>query len=85
MLQSPSSRILIAKLFKAPLSPATLSQRYTSKDTTTNDTTEVVEKQNLMPSADPREYGVTVDSIEHAWGVEKKMIIARLMGDDVCI
>uniref|UniRef100_A0A915NP92 Cytochrome c oxidase subunit 5B, mitochondrial n=1 Tax=Meloidogyne floridensis TaxID=298350 RepID=A0A915NP92_9BILA len=38
---------------------------------------------NLLPSADPNEYGDVPDSIEQAYGQEKKMIIARLMGDDV--
>uniref|UniRef100_A0A1I8B2N0 Cytochrome c oxidase subunit 5B, mitochondrial n=1 Tax=Meloidogyne hapla TaxID=6305 RepID=A0A1I8B2N0_MELHA len=36
----------------------------------------------LLPSADPKEYGEVPDSIEQAYGYEKKMIIARLMGDD---
>ncbi|CAK5121070.1 unnamed protein product [Meloidogyne enterolobii] len=37
---------------------------------------------NLLPAADPNEYGDVPDSIEQAYGQEKKMIIARLMGDD---
>uniref|UniRef100_A0A914HFK1 Cytochrome c oxidase subunit Vb n=1 Tax=Globodera rostochiensis TaxID=31243 RepID=A0A914HFK1_GLORO len=39
-------------------------------------------KRLSATEADPDEYGYQPDPIEHAWGLERKMLIARLKGDD---
>lgn len=40
--------------------------------------------RTLATEASPEDYGYYPDPLEHATGREKKMLLARLAGDDVC-
>lgn len=41
-------------------------------------------RRTLASEASPEDYGYYPDPLEHATGREKKMLLARLAGDDVC-
>ena len=41
-------------------------------------------RRTLATEASPEDYGYYPDPLEHATGREKKMLLARLAGDDVC-
>ncbi|PIO68951.1 hypothetical protein TELCIR_09242 [Teladorsagia circumcincta] len=43
----------------------------------------VVSHRSLASEASPEDYGYYPDPLEHATGREKKMLLARLAGDDV--
>ncbi|KAK6040657.1 hypothetical protein COOONC_21839 [Cooperia oncophora] len=42
----------------------------------------VVSRRSLATEASPEDYGYYPDPLEHATGREKKMLLARLAGDD---
>lgn len=42
-----------------------------------------VARRTLATEASPEDYGYYPDPLEHATGREKKMLLARLAGDDV--
>ncbi|KAK6051028.1 hypothetical protein COOONC_11468 [Cooperia oncophora] len=45
----------------------------------------VVSRRSLATEASPEDYGYYPDPLEHATGREKKMLLARLAGDDVSV
>lgn len=46
-------------------------------------TTKLTNKRFYVTEADPEDYGYFPDPLEQASGREKKMLLARLAGDDV--
>lgn len=73
-----SNQSLFAKLFKNPFTRMlTFGQNKAGAANT------VVGIKEPAPTADPDEYGYYPDPVEHAYGIEKKILMGRLVGDDV--
>ena len=81
--QITNKRNLFTKLFKAPFTRMLTFAEPNQEQQDKGKYMVAGSQGGPVPTADPDEYGHYPDPIEHNYGLEKKMLMGRLIGDDV--